>query len=165
MNIRYKIFQLKTNINLVWLILKRNKEWDYSHFIELQIAKLTSMGVYFKNHTLIIQEDSRKIVRSIWKARKHLKNFINSSEILGIKADNEIFKRIGKPYKIVVDIKKETELINSIISIEDYSLEEEEIAKLMYKSIAGPEEESKYQETELKNAFNIIKENITNWWD
>jgi len=164
MNIRYKIFQFKTNLNLVWFILKRNREWDYGYFIEFQILKLTSMGLYFRKYSFII-EDRKSIVRSIWKARKHLKNYINSSEILGLKAEKEILKKIGKPYNIIVNTKKEPESIKTIISVENYSVEEEEIAQSIYKSIAGIEVESEYQEVELISAFDIIKENIKNWWD
>jgi len=161
MNIRYKIFQLKTNLKLVRFILKRNREWDYGHFIEYQILKLTSMGIYFRKHSFLIMEDKKSIVRSIWKARKHLKHFINSSEILGLKAEKEILKNIGKPYNIIVNTKKEMESINSIIKIENYSLEEEEIAHSIYKSIAGLEVESEYQEVELKSAFDTITDSAT----
>jgi hypothetical protein len=165
MNIRYKIFQFKTNLNLVFRIFKSNREWDYGHFVKFQILKLTSMGIYFNKHSFIDSEEKKNIVRSIWKARKHLSNFINSSEILGLKAEKEILKRIGKPYKLVIKYNNDKESPNSIISIENYSLEEENIANLMYKSIAGLEIESEYQEAELRKAFEIIKDNIRNWWD
>ena len=76
--LKFRLFQFKTNLEFAWFVLKRNREWDYSFFIQMQIKKLTVMGKYFRNYGFTIDEDRRKIVRSIWKARRHLLNFNNT---------------------------------------------------------------------------------------
>jgi len=163
--LKYRLFQYRTNLELAWFILRRNREWDYSFFILIQIKKLTMMGKYFHNYGFTIEEDRRKIVRSIWKARRHLLNFNNSSEKLGNKADSEILRQIKKPYNTKLISDKKGEYYNCIIKTEGYTIEEEEKAKSIYNSIAGYEIETKYQKDELEQAFEIIRENIIQWWD
>jgi hypothetical protein len=164
--IKYRFFQSRLNFLYIKFILKRNREWDYVYFLELIARKLTSMGLYFAKHGVVEREDRVKQVHEIWKTRKHINNVLNCTEILGKKADQLIFDKYKKHYCSEIETEKNEDGNYSIkLKITGFLPEEEDDVEQLYRSIAGIEAENKYQQEELKLAFESIQKNIFGWWD
>jgi len=141
-------------------------DWDYCYFIDMMIMKLTFMGTTIHNNNIIVGR--KKVMNSIWAARKKLQNFRNAFDIAEERNKMEMIERFGQELKskmVFKDSEKKGFHILDFIYSTDTLVSEEilEEMKKMDEEQLGSEYEIK---KDMLNDFcNILKDNIFYWWD
>ena len=139
--------------------LKKNPDWDYSAIIDLLRFKLKMVRTCISRNKNIVKEEIELISLQI----KEVENFLQRVLDDNYYSENlvEYEKRYGKvEYKLVKIQETKTRRLEVIYHVaDDLKAEaEEEHTKLILIS----DEE---QKADLKKAFDLMVENIWNWWD
>jgi hypothetical protein len=157
-----------------------NYEFDHVYFIKLMILKLTFMGLQFAKFGVIIDEDRKEQVKTIWLARKYLKKYLNSFEELEKLASKKFKEKYGFEYsssmemiecpnKLIMEtIEHPYKLTKVRFRLEtpfSMSLIEEEKAQDYYYSFCNGEKIYELEQEYLLKAFKIIQEKLSFWWD
>lgn len=166
---RYRLFTWYVKFKLIKEILK-GYEWDHAYLFKLIERKLTGMGLYFQKYGIAL--DKKDQVRSIWKARHALRQYLNAENILIEKADTAMKKLYGfipelefitEPY---IDKESGEELVEwKGTRIKGKSdAESKKILKEHHK-IYNIRKVDDFQKKKLKEALDIIYKEHGGWWD
>ncbi len=169
--LKYKMFRLwKKYTYLKFCLGKQNYDYDWGSFIELNILKLTMMGLQFAKFGVVIDEDRKKQVRTIWEARRNLKKVINAWDIT-YDESQKMFKSIfGFEYHSdcefvdVPDTKYSTLKFN-VITPTPVDEEQKKVIEDTWHGIFSFGIEYEFQKKHLAMAFDVMKDNLFSWWD
>lgn len=130
--------------------LKLNAEFDWEYLIDMMVLKLTLMGLEFAKFG--VSADRRKMVRSIWAARKQLKRVIDAYVIAEESGQRRFEARYGKKFQHSAEMPQED------------SQRAEEI-RFWYKECNPLNTEDVIQKEALHKAFLLIEASLFEWWD
>lgn len=169
-NIDYKRFKIWKKRKYYRFIRKENYDFDWASIIDINILKFTIMGLQFAKFGVIIDEDRKKQVRTIWAARKELKTCRDAWEIVYNKAQKLFKEKYGFKFETkfeyikrpdgMVELGESFPITPKLITLE----EGREMVKYWHE-IFGGSDEYNLQKDSLKKAFKIIEKNIFHWWD
>lgn len=140
--------------------LRKNYDWDYIYIVDLLRFKIKSVRKYIKKHNIIEQNDLDKIVLQMKEAEQLLQRVISYDYHADLEKEF-IVKFGGKIKHKFKYLKKHTLTLESDYSQINQNRMEE--AKEEYLKMGGKEFE--LRKNDLKKAFEIITENIWEWWD
>jgi hypothetical protein len=149
----------KNRIRKYVRFIKTNHDWDYEYIIQLLRFKLKMVRETIQQHDIIVQEELDQISEQIIEVEKLLDRIIEDNYFYELKAYFE--KKYGKVEHNFIS-KKETDLstFKTTYHVSDDKLEE---AKQEYLKLHNLSFEMR--KNDLKKAFELISENIWNWWD
>lgn len=165
MKIKYKLFKIWKKQQYKKFLKESN--WDFDHcsitsFLEL---KLTIMGLYFAKFGIVINEDRKKQVRTIWQARKYLRNYQNSFDWAQKQCQKKFRDKYGCDYEVKMFTAPKDEK-TSYLHFECISqVENKEEAEEYWFSLKEHDIEYNREREQLKKAFDQIYEHIGSWWD
>lgn len=174
-SMKYKLFNLWRKYRYIKFVLSHNNmEWDDSGWVELNILKLTMMGLYFAKFGVIIDEEKKLQVRTIWKTRKALLDYQNSFDYCYAKGQEKFKEKYGVPYETgdMVWEPSSTHLNASefkgihVVSPKCNSWEEEKkISDYFHTDCFKIMDEYEREREVLKIALDTIYDKLKFWWD
>jgi hypothetical protein len=157
---------LKIRKLLSWIKFHWNAyDFDYAYFIDMMIKKLTYMGTSIYVDNIIV--DRKKIMSSIWKARKQLQNFRDAFDKAEIESDKRMIKEFGQKLYLRFDMKDEDE-VSSKLKLEYYTdnpVDEETKQKMIEYHTSMLNLEYELQQKYLGEFCKIMQSDIYGWWD
>jgi hypothetical protein len=170
--LKYKWYRFTKKISYIrWVFSKENFDYDYASILNMLYFKLTKMGLHFARWGVVIDEDRKKQVRTIWKARNELRKAVNAGDIVYDTAMAKFKKKYGFPYEseMIWESDKEGKFstlkgFKIIAPVRLTPEKEKEMQAFWYKHY-GHDMEDALQRKAIKEAFKIIQENIWTWWD
>lgn len=170
--VAYRFAKLWRKLQYAKFFLFKNAEFDQGYLLEFLELKLTMMGIYFAKFGIVIDVDRKKQVHTIWQARKHLQNYINSSDIILARGQKKFIEKYGVPYELGDMITKpcdnggEQLLGWKVASPKNLTAEQEkEVNDYWHSECFNFEKENKYSEEQLKQFWKIFSKNLCTWWD
>jgi len=139
--------------------IKNNHDWDYDYIIQLLRFKLKMVRETIQKNSIIIQEQIDQISNEISEVEKLLDKVIADNYFSELKLEFE--KKYGKvEHEFIKENDSKNDSFKTIYHVEEDKLNEaqEEYAKLHNLSF-------EMRKNDLKKAFELISENIWNWWD
>ncbi len=163
--INYKLFKLWKKKQYKKFFKESN--WDFDHssitfFLEL---KLTIMGLQFAKFGIVVEEDRKKQVRSIWQARKYIKNYINAFDWAQEYCQNIFREKYNCDYTYRMFLTPYDKNMSTLNFECTSKVENKEDADDFWKSLNELGVEYDRERDQLKKAFDYIFENIFSWWD
>lgn len=165
-SLKYSLFKLWKNRQYKKFLKNENWEFDHSSITSFLELKLTVMGLYFAKFGITVDETRKHQVRTIWQARKHIKNYVNAFNIVEERCQKKFIEKYGCRHELElrfenVGDKKYTELVIDCIS----NVPDKEEAEAFWSSLDVFTMEYTYGKEQLKLAFDIIHEHLQGWWD
>jgi len=171
-SLAYKRFNWHRKIQYFKFFMFHNAEYDQCFLVEILILKLTFMGLQFAKFGVIIDEERRKQVHSIWETRKRLKKFNNAFEILYEQASKKFKEKYGFAYEseMIWEDKNDgsdcSEYKGSkIIAPVPITVEQSNEMEEYFREAFPFEAEYNLEKQMINEACELIKENIFGWWD
>jgi len=166
---KYKLYKKWVKFQYIKFILSdKNSDWDFYALLNLNIKKLTMMGLYFAKWGVVIDVERKKQVRTIWQARHYLLNTVNAYDIIEKRAQKEITEKYGSPFKygeMITESKKNGDYIFKGFILDSPKVEpdKEKEVRDLYHSYT--KKEYPFMDENVKKAFEVISSNIFTWWD
>lgn len=170
--LKFKWFKITKKIAYIrWVLSSENFDYDYSSILNMLYFKLTRMGLYFARWGIVVDEERKKQVRTIWKARREIGKAVDAWDIIYDRAMDKFQKRYGFPYSS--EMMWESDKEGKFATLKGYKLiaplhltpEKEEEMHEFWRKHSSIDAESDLQRKAIKEAFKIIQENIWTWWD
>lgn len=161
----YKLFKIWKNRKYKKFLKDENWEFDHSSITSFLDLKLTIMGLYFAKFGIVIDEDRKKQVHTIWQARKYLRNYLNAFDWAQKQCQKKFRDRYGCDYEVkMFTVPRDDE--TSYLHFECASkVENKEEAEKYWFSLKERDIEYNREREQLKKAFDQIYEHIGSWWD
>jgi len=140
--------------------MKDNHDWDYRYIIDLLRFKIKMTRKHILQHDIIEKESMALMVAQMTETETLLKRACSNEHLKNI--ENDFKEKYGGEIKSKMKINKK----NGVKMEYDYSEIHEDMleeAKLEAQTFYDKEEELK--KADLKKAFDIMSENIWDWWD
>jgi hypothetical protein len=170
-NIKYRAFVRWCDRQYIKFIKKDNYDFDWCSIVDMNILKLTIMGLRFAKYGEIIDKDRKKQVRTIWAARRELKHVRDAFEINIAKAEKAFKEEFGFEYhsKMVLTPCEDKPSMSvctwELITPTPKTLEEITHIEKRWRELFPFESEWEFQKASLRKAHKIIEKNIWKWWD
>lgn len=163
MSFKHKLFMLWQMFSYIKFALSgKNVDYDWSSIININILKLTMMGLQFAKYGVLENREKKNIVRTIWAARKQLCRCLASFDI----AWNYHIRLFKSTFGDELPENVEDYILNLSLSnnTEQLSVQEEKHRAYWY-SLPTWEREQEIRCASLSRALQIIEKNIFTWWD
>jgi len=160
MKIKYKLFKFWKNRQYRKFLKESNWEFDHSSITNFLELKLTIMGLYFAKFGIVIDDDRKKQVHTIWQTRKYLRNYQNAFDIVEEQCQKKFVEKYGCRYECELTTDDHYLCINCSSKIEN-----KEEAKAYWNSLDEFKLEYEYQQDQLKKVFDSMQNNMMTWWD
>ncbi len=122
--------------------------------------KIENVRKYIKKHDIIEQETLDEIVSQMIETENLLKRVVSYDYNADL--EKEFIEKFGGKIKLIIKFKK-----NHQLKIKhDYSdIKEDQIEEAKIEFDKMRDKEFEYRKADLKKAFEIMTENIWEWWD
>lgn len=165
MKIKYRLFKIWKNRQYKKFLKEANWDFDHSSITSFLELKLTIMGLYFAKFGIVVDEDRKKQVHTIWQARKYLRNYQNSFDWAQKQCQKKFREKYGCDYEIrMFTTPKDSK--TSFLNFECISpVENKEEAEQYWLSLKEWDIEYNRDREQLKLAFEYMQEHMRTWWD
>ena len=169
-SLHYKMFNAWKLKQYMKFLRKENYDFDWGSIIDMNILKLTMMGLQFAKFGVIVDEDRKKQVRTIWAARRELKNCRDAFDIVWVQAQRKFKEKYGFEFESTFTWKALPNGMSQLeeavpITPEPVSDEKAKEMSAYWDSLFDLSDEWKLEKASLKKAFKIIAKHIFSWWD
>lgn len=172
-NFRYKLFKSWKKKQYMNFIRKGNYDFDWGSVVDINILKLTMMGLQFAKFGVIVDEERVPQIRSIWAARREFKHCKNAFEIIYGQAKRKFFAKHGFEYISEMTFEPSQEkgpgwsnyVGEKLITPASVSEETKQEALKYWDSIYSYNDDYDLQKESLGKAFAIMQEHLFSWWD
>lgn len=161
----YKRFKMWKNRKYKNFLKNENYEFDHSSITSFLDLKLTAMGLYFAKFGHVIDEDRKKQIRSIWQARKYLRNYQNSFDWAQKQCQKKFRDKYGCDYEVKTFFVSRDDKTSYLHFKCVSQVENKEEAEEYWLSLKECDIEYNREREQLKKAFDQIYEHIGSWWD
>ncbi len=140
--------------------MRNNHEWDYWYIIDLLRYKIKKVRKYIKNHEYLEEQTRDKIVSQMLEAENLLKRVVSYDYTAEL--DQEFSEKFGGTIKLKLNFKKK-HVVKVKRDYSDVNIELLQEAIIEFNKMSDNEFERR--KADLRKAFDLITENIWNWWD
>jgi hypothetical protein len=140
--------------------IKTNFDWDYDFILELLKFKIKMVRECISRNKIIIKEESDQITSEIKTVENLLQRVIEDNYYAEL--IREFNTKYGKiKYKFIKDTKSENYILKS-----DYKkIPKNKLAAALKEHGKLYTKAFELRKQDLKKAFDLMVENIWNWWD
>lgn len=139
--------------------LKKNPDWDYSAILDLLRFKLKMVRTCIKTNKIIVRKQIAQISLQIKEVEALIQRVMDDQYYSELMVEYE--KKYGKVKYTFVKIEGSKSKLLEIKYLVPDELKEE-AKEAHYQTILRSTE---LQKADLKKAFDLMAENIWNWWD
>ena len=145
-------------INKYVRFLEENHEWDFVYIIDLLRFKLKMTRKYFKKEGHAIEETTNEMANQILEVEQLLRKVIDDKYYEPFQ--KEIEAKYGKSKLKFGKIKNGVGKLTV-----KWDLPEEKKEEAINEQLRLGELATQMRKDDLKKAFDLMSENIWNWWD
>ena len=140
--------------------MKDNHDWDFYYIIDLLRFKIKMTRKHILQNDIIEEETLAQIILKMTETEVLLERVISDEHQINL--DNEFKEKFGGNIHSIMKVKKD----NTVKIKFDYSeIPEDKLEEAKEEYTVLREKELELKKNDLKEAFDIMAENIWDWWD
>lgn len=164
-SIKYELFKIWKKQQYKKFLKEQNWDFDHSSITQFLDLKLTIMGLYFAKFGIVVDEDRKQQVHTIWQTRKYLRNYENAFDITYEQCQKQFREKYGTDYKYEFEYKQNTNKTFSVTGKMISDVVNREEAELYWKSLKHWDREEAFIQENLKKVFVNLNTHMRTWWD